>query len=80
MFVREAEKAVRDFLRQASDLGVRSEVKIITGRGIHSAHHVAKVKPAVIALLRESGYSFRPVPGNEGAFLVEVGSGGETPV
>lgn len=78
LFVHEAEDATREFLRSAH-APPTGEVKIITGRGIHSAHHVAKVKPAIIALLRKSGYSYRPVPRNEGAFFVTV-EGGETPV
>ena len=51
---KEAEEAVRSFLSECHENGIR-KISIITGKGLHSEDGVGVLKTAVLAVLDESG-------------------------
>ncbi|XP_045106133.1 uncharacterized protein LOC123501386 [Portunus trituberculatus] len=55
--VKEAMHVTKTFLKQSR--GKYRKLRIITGRGLHSANGVPKIKPAVESLLNEWNYSFK---------------------
>lgn len=75
--VNEALEKVREHLVLCQKHGVR-RTTIITGRGLHSQDGVAKIRPVVEQLLRESRVcTVSEGRGNEGAFVVEMLGEGE---
>jgi hypothetical protein len=60
------------------------DLSIIYGQGHHSFDGVAKIKPAILAMLTEGGYDARPDVPNEGAcvcvLLCALGSAGQRAV
>lgn len=55
----EAKKVTQMFVKQSR--GRYRRVKIITGRGLHSAGGIPKIKPEVEVLLQEAGLSYEEV-------------------
>ena len=61
-----AERKTEAFLEDAKQ--TQPKVEVITGAGNHSGTGGVKVKPAILKLFRESGYSFEEK--NEGSYIV----------
>ena len=73
----EAKQALRQFLIEALERGVRC-VRIVHGKGLRSGHRGPVLKAAVSAVLRRSGavlayVSARPADGGTGAVYVLLG-------
>lgn len=54
-------------------------LKAIVGKGLHSAHGVAKLKPAVEELCSEAGISCQVQKGNSGVLVLGFASGWQPP-
>ncbi|XP_052124339.1 uncharacterized protein LOC113216565 [Frankliniella occidentalis] len=71
MSVKTALATLDTFLRrEARDRPRAGHVCVITGRGLHSAGGVAKIRPAVVRELEARGLRFRSPPGNTGRINV----------
>ncbi|KAM0754360.1 DUF1771-domain-containing protein [Meredithblackwellia eburnea MCA 4105] len=49
-----------------------SELRVIVGKGNHSANHVAKIKPAIEDLMRRENISANIDPNNTGVLIVHL--------
>ena len=56
LYVSEARGCVKHFLETCMEKGLR-EVKVVTGKGIHSEGGEAKLKPAILEFLKENCHS-----------------------
>jgi len=52
------------------------ELRVITGKGIHSAQHVAKIKPAVEKLMQDHRLAAELDSHNAGVVIVHLNGGG----
>lgn len=75
LFVSEAEYVVKRRLAYELQVNHLSELKVITGKGLHSKSGVSKLKPAVEKLCDESGLPWRVDPQNEGVIIVQLITG-----
>lgn len=75
LFVREALSAL-DARIQAGIQRRESILKVITGKGMHSAHHIAKLRPAVEDYCNKSGLQWRLQHKNEGVVEINLASPG----
>ena len=73
LHVAEAEAIAFDMIRFFRKNKPRNgvEIEIVTGVGNHSNQHKARVRPAIVELLRNEGVHFESERGN-GAFLVQL--------
>jgi DNA-nicking Smr family endonuclease len=55
-----------------ANLFATTDLKVITGKGLHSADGVPKVKPAVEIYLRNNDIAFCEVTGNPGVLLIKA--------
>lgn len=59
--------------RIASDIqNNQSHIRVIVGKGLHSANGVAKIKPAVEELCRESNLKVHVDPKNSGVLVIDL--------
>lgn len=49
-----------------------SSLEIVVGRGAHSSHGVARLRPLVMAYLTRKGFQTRRVPGEKGEGVIVV--------
>ena len=72
-FVREdAVKVVTVVLQALRARQQTGRLAIVTGRGNHSRHSKAVIKPAVLAQLKQLGFSYELDERNEGSVLVLI--------
>lgn len=73
LFIREALSALDARIR--AGIQRREHIlKVITGKGIHSAHHIAKLRPAVEDLCNKNGLQWRLQPKNDGVVEINLSS------
>ncbi|KAJ9107499.1 hypothetical protein QFC21_000954 [Naganishia friedmannii] len=59
-------------IAQAQRAGQQGEIRLIVGKGIHSAGHQAKIKPAIVELMQKYHLSARIDPQNAGVLVVDL--------
>ncbi|KAE8225754.1 hypothetical protein CF319_g1539 [Tilletia indica] len=73
--VKEAIERTENYVRDARRQG-RSQIRVVTGKGLHSRDHVAKIKPAIAKLMQDENLSAQVDPRNAGVIIVDLtGSG-----
>ncbi|CAG9332864.1 unnamed protein product [Blepharisma stoltei] len=60
--VKEAIELLEAFLHESQEDGLK-RVEVVTGKGMHSTHGIAKIKPAVAEYLKEKGYKASDLEG-----------------
>jgi len=50
----------------------RTQIRVITGKGLHSRDHVAKIKPAIAKLMQDENISAHVDPRNAGVIIVDL--------
>lgn len=79
LYVKEAIDILTIRIQAAKQRG-ESHLDVIVGKGLHSANHVAKIKPAVEELCQQHGLRYSVDPHNAGVLVVDLtSSGGEVP-
>ncbi|KAK0537461.1 hypothetical protein OC834_000803 [Tilletia horrida] len=74
--VHEALERTEAFVQDSRRKG-RTQIRVITGKGIHSRDHVAKIKPAIARMMQEQNISAHVDPRNAGVIIVDLsGNGG----
>ncbi|KAI8082585.1 uncharacterized protein B0P05DRAFT_596034 [Gilbertella persicaria] len=74
LFIKEASEKVEEAIRRCQDHGDENLV-IIVGKGLHSPNQIAKLKPAIIELVKKYNVSCQPNIPNPGCLFVEFGKG-----
>ncbi|KAI5305263.1 histone methyltransferase set2 [Ascosphaera pollenicola] len=77
-FVEEAEDILLERIKACQERG-EDHIHVIVGRGIHSAHHVQKIKPAVEKVCDQLGLQHRVEP-NAGRIYVNLTGGPAEPI
>jgi len=73
LFVAEAIAVVEDAIYSAMCRGV-TQMRFIVGKGLHSQGGVAKIKPAIEALMQKHRLSAELDPHNSGVLIVKIDS------
>lgn len=71
LYVKEAIEEVDKAIANGQRSGLQ-ELRVITGKGIHSANHQAKIKPAVADLMRKYNLSAEVDRHNAGVMVVDL--------
>lgn len=71
LYVKEAEYILKNRIAQAIRTN-QSHLRVIVGKGLHSANGIAKLKPAVDQLCDESGLRHRIDPKNTGVLVIDL--------
>ncbi|RSH85876.1 uncharacterized protein EHS24_004060 [Apiotrichum porosum] len=71
LYVREAIERVESSISEGQRSGLQ-ELRVITGKGIHSTNHQAKIKPAVEDLMKKYNLSAELDPRNAGVLVVDL--------
>lgn len=74
LFVAEAEEILKKRINSDIAHG-QSELHVIVGKGLHSKNGVAKLKPAVTELCRESNLNCHVDPDNAGVLIIKYAGG-----
>lgn len=74
LYVKEASAKVEEAIRRCEQNGEKDLV-IIVGKGLHSPGQIAKLKPAIIELVKKYNVSCQPNIPNPGCLYVEFGKG-----
>ncbi|KAI9485738.1 MAG: hypothetical protein EXX96DRAFT_476137 [Benjaminiella poitrasii] len=74
LFVKEASEKVEQAIQRCQASG-QSDLVIIVGKGLHSPGQIAKLKPAIIDLVKRYNVSCQPNIPNPGCLYVEFGKG-----
>ncbi|CEG85020.1 hypothetical protein RMATCC62417_18755 [Rhizopus microsporus] len=74
LFVTEASEKVEQAIQHCQSAGM-DHLVIIVGKGLHSPGQIAKLKPAIIELVRKYNVSCQPNIPNPGCLYVEFGKG-----
>ncbi|CAO3651266.1 unnamed protein product [Mucor hiemalis] len=74
LFVKEASEKVEEAIRRCEKNGEKDLV-IIVGKGLHSPGQIAKLKPAIIELVKKYNVSCQPNIPNPGCLYIEFGKG-----
>jgi len=76
LYVKEAIDYTDRSIQEAQSRG-DSEIHLIVGKGLHSAGHIAKIKPAIEELMARDNLSAHLDPDNSGVLVVKLnGEGG----
>lgn len=80
LYVKEAEWIMQKRISQCMKTN-QLHLRVIVGKGIHSEHHIAKLKPAIDNLCRESGLKHYIDPKNLGVLVIDFAQlqGGQVP-
>ncbi|KAH8917211.1 DUF1771-domain-containing protein [Atractiella rhizophila] len=73
LFVQEAVHYTELAVKEGKEKGY-PEIRLIVGKGIHSANHVQKIKPAVMELMQKERLRPYPDPHNAGVVIVQLDS------
>ena len=71
LFVEEAIDRVEQAVQDGQRAG-RQRLVVITGKGLHSTQHVAKIKPRVEQLMQQYGLEAHVDPHNAGRLIVNL--------
>ncbi|KAI9277174.1 hypothetical protein BDA99DRAFT_495070 [Phascolomyces articulosus] len=74
LFVKEATEKVDEALRHCQRNG-QDHLTIIVGKGLHSPGQIAKLKPAIVDMVKKYNVSCTPDRPNPGCLYVEFGKG-----
>ncbi|KAI8144815.1 hypothetical protein BJV82DRAFT_606381 [Fennellomyces sp. T-0311] len=74
LFVKEATEKVDEALRRCQRDG-QDHLTIIVGKGLHSPGQIAKLKPAIVDMVKKYNVSCTPDRPNPGCLYVEFGKG-----
>lgn len=74
LYVSEAEYVVKKRLIYGNEHS-ETDVRIIVGKGMHSAHGISKLKPAIEELCTKGGFKWRIDRKNDGVIIVDAQSG-----
>ncbi|KAI9282644.1 hypothetical protein BY458DRAFT_496857 [Sporodiniella umbellata] len=74
LFVAEAKEKVEEAIKRCKSSGQENLV-IIVGKGLHSPGQIAKLKPAIIDLVKKHNVSCQPNIPNPGCLFIEFGKG-----
>ncbi|CEP15443.1 hypothetical protein [Parasitella parasitica] len=74
LYVKEASAKVEEALRHCQSNG-EAFLIIIVGKGLHSPNQIAKLKPAIIELVKKYRVTCQPNVPNPGCLFVEFGKG-----
>ncbi|KAI9313647.1 hypothetical protein BX666DRAFT_1978639 [Dichotomocladium elegans] len=74
LFVKEAAEKVDEALRRCQKDG-QDHLIIIVGKGLHSPGQIAKLKPAIVEMVKKYNVSCQPNIPNPGCLYVEFGKG-----
>lgn len=74
LFVKEAAEKVEEAISRCKNDGSKDLV-IIVGKGLHSPGQIAKLKPAIIDLVKKYNVSCQPNIPNPGCLYIEFGKG-----
>ncbi|KAI8394196.1 uncharacterized protein BYT42DRAFT_553673 [Radiomyces spectabilis] len=74
LYVSEASQKVEEAIRRCQSEG-QDHLVIIVGKGLHSPNHIAKLKPAIIDLVKKYNVNCQPNIPNPGCLYVEFGKG-----
>ncbi|KAI9361379.1 hypothetical protein BD770DRAFT_360905 [Pilaira anomala] len=74
LYVKEASQKVEEAIQRCQREGA-SDLTIIVGKGLHSPNQIAKLKPAIIDLVKKYNVSCQPNIPNPGCLYVEFGKG-----
>ncbi|KAF1797381.1 hypothetical protein V8B55DRAFT_1516580 [Mucor lusitanicus] len=74
LYVKEASAKVEEAVRRCQANGERDLV-IIVGKGLHSPNQIAKLKPAIIELVKKYEVTCQPNIPNPGCLYIEFGKG-----
>lgn len=76
-FVEEAEDILEQRIKYAQSTG-QTHLHVIVGKGIHSPHHIQKIKPRVEKVCEELGLQYR-TESNEGRIYINLSGGSANP-
>lgn len=71
LYVKEAMWILKKRMVHAAEHG-ETELRVITGKGVHSQNHVSKVKQGTIDLFEENGLKYHIPSKNEGVVVVQI--------
>lgn len=74
LFVKEASQKVEEAIQRCQRNG-EDHLVIIVGKGLHSPGQIAKLKPAIIELVKKYNVSCQPNIPNPGCLYIEFGKG-----
>lgn len=74
LYVKEASQKVEEAIQHCQQAG-ENDLTIIVGKGLHSPNQIAKLKPAIIELVKKYNVSCQPNIPNPGCLYVEFGKG-----
>ncbi|KAI8637077.1 hypothetical protein BD408DRAFT_396351 [Parasitella parasitica] len=74
LFVKEASEKVEEAIKRCQRNG-EQDLIIIVGKGLHSPNQIAKLKPAIIELVKKYQITCQPNIPNPGCLYVEFGQG-----
>ncbi|KAI8987677.1 hypothetical protein BDF20DRAFT_814986 [Mycotypha africana] len=74
LFVKEASDKVEEAIQHCQQIGAKDLI-IIVGKGLHSPGQIAKLKPAIIELVKKYKVTCQPNIPNPGCLYVEFGKG-----
>lgn len=74
LYVKEASQKVEEAIQQCQRNG-EDHLVIIVGKGLHSPGQIAKLKPAIIDLVKKYNVSCQPNIPNPGCLYIEFGKG-----
>jgi len=77
LYVQEAIQQTEQAIQRAQQAGL-PQLIVITGKGLHSTAHVAKIKPAIEDLMNKYNLSAHVDPHNPGRLIVNLRGGGQT--
>lgn len=69
---KEPEGGIRECSDSGGGMEAFSSLEIVVGRGAHSNHGVARLRPLITAYLTRKGFRTRPVPGEKGEGVIVV--------
>jgi hypothetical protein len=74
LYVREAVKYAKDYIRKAKEEGTLVQLQFIVGIGNHSRGNKPQIKPAIEHLLQQEGLTHSIHPMNKGILVVDLKS------
>ncbi|KAG0151207.1 hypothetical protein CROQUDRAFT_706074 [Cronartium quercuum f. sp. fusiforme G11] len=75
LYVQESISYTESFIAREQRKGGSRTLRVIVGKGIHSAHHAPKIKPAIENMVTKYNLAVRLDPRNAGVLLIDLHAG-----
>lgn len=75
LYVQESIAYTESFIERQRRLGGSRTLRVIVGKGLHSAHQAPRIKPAIEKMVTKYDLAVRLDPHNTGVLLLDLGAG-----